>query len=642
MSSKEKPLSRIDVAAQPSPPGPAVNRVRFNPYTGALLKSDQPSFGKYSMFVTSGPKVHSSIIKFNRRGSPGVYNIQIPIPYVTLVVKNPNFEIKDAVLYLALDDNEFEDTTEDNDSATIRGKYVKQKIGVIVKDQIAKRVTVNLNPLIESLFRQYTIEDFLELITGEPVSNSITLSEATILVRRNLSGLAVYAEASFSNTLEDNTEGFLLRNKIISGFVFDPRYLDNPEMTLFKGALNSSQIDLTINYKSLKKIQLDIYASSEDGFTLDSRTFVKTINIDATTATARSYSVPLALFPAPLFNADTAYKSLASVVKTINSRKYIALKISKVVTTANIDITNPAAYFKLDLTRRFTLPSVAPKPNHATSLTARFPYVLNLITNHRAFYVYYNEVGTNLDADLSVMPKNIKGFVLVYINSAGDATNTQRFYPISAVEKVAGQYSSTTKVVTHYLRITDFFKDTKSAYNTYKLNIPYANEIRIYPVDNYYQAGNTPLAFANEAMYRYDLTNYLSDAFRVVGHNLVFNKEFIRGKDKASFNFDLQYVISPSVVYKKIATYRISYNHTIEYIGNDNLSQASLVDTTNTAVPGGIISTGAYSAINTTYKFRAIPATEITGLSPFIITNSERVLGVFTKSIDAKGVVLGS
>lgn len=642
MSSKEKPLSRIDVAAQPSPPGPAVNRVRFNPYTGALLKSDQPSFGKYSMFTTSGPKVQSYIVAFNRRGAPGVCNLQIPIPWVTLVVKNPNFEIKDATLYLALDDSEFEDTTEDNDSSTIRGKYVKQKIAVVVKDQIARKVTVNLNELIVSLFRKYTVEAFLELLTGEPIANGISASEATILLRRNLSNLTVYAEASFANTLENSTEGFLLRNKIISDFVFDPRYLDNPEMTLFKGALNSTQIDLTLKYKSLKKIQLDVYASSKEGFDPDSSTFVKTINIDATAATARSYSVPLSIFPAPAFNADTALKSLTSVISTINSRKYIVLRISKVVTTANVTINNPATYFKIDLTKRFTLPSVAPKPNHATSLKTSFPYVLNLVSNHRAFYLYYNEVGTNLDADLSVMPRNIKGFVLVYINDSGTTSNTQRFYPISDVEKVAGQYSSTTKVVTHYLRITDFFKDMKSTYNTYKINVPYAGEIRIYPVDNYYQVGNTPLTFSDKAMYKYDLTNYLSDAFKVNGHNLVFNKEFIRGKSKALFNFDLQYAISPSAVYTKIATYRISYNHTIEYISDDYLSIASLVDTTNTAVPGGIIPTGAYSTNNTTYKFRAVPSTAITGTLPYVITNAERQLGVFTKSIDAKGVILGS
>ena len=671
MSTKDKPLSRLDVVPQQSPPAPSVNRVKFNPYTGGIIKTDQPTFGKYNVFISSGPKVLSSFVKFPLRGGSGTYDMQIPMPEVTLNVRNPNFELIDASLYLAIDEGEFDDIDEENDIGKITGRYVVHKVGVSSAPILARKTTMQLNSLFVQLFQKYSIQAFLEKLTGEVVSNDITFNAAYSLLRSNLRNLDIYAEVAFQNTLQNNTESFFLRNKIVSNLKFDPRYLDNPDITSFRLTFAGDVIKVNLDYKSLKLVKLRVYAGETEDFALDATSFVREYAFDATSKKvgteqvngASLMNIETSSLPVPGFNTATAFLTNAALDTIINSRKYAAVTVSSVTSTAGEEITNPAAFFEVNLTGKLTLPRGAPKPNHATPLTTASPYVLNLLRGSRQIHIYYNEVGSVLDAAVTVLPKNIKGVLIKYVNTPATASNTTRFYPLSALTKIAGTYSDTTKVVTHYLQINDNFNLKSSPENTYKLNVPYAQTIQIFTVDNYYQVGVTPLVFtesgSSPTMYKFSLVDYLAGALKVVNDTLVFNRSFIKGRDKATFSFGLEFAISPTakVNYQNLQslrwfpfkvgqvtpTYRLVYNHGLEAIIDDTTAIASLADSKGIGVPAGTISTINYKFNNTTYVFRAYLISTVTGNLPYLnnaLTN--RKLGVFTKSIDSKGVVLGS
>lgn len=672
MSTKDKPLSRLDVAPQQSPPAPTVNRVKFNPYTGSIIKTDQTSYGKYSMFVSAGPKVVSSFVKFSRRGGSGTYDIQIPMPEVRLNIRNPNFELINATLYLAIDDNEFDDIDEENDIGKITGKYVAQKIGVTDAPILASKTTLSLNTLFTKLFQKYTIEAFLEKITGETVSNTITNNEAIALISANFQNLVIYAEASFQNTLENNTESYFVRNKIVSNVKFDPRYLDNPDITGFRVTFAGDVIKVNLDYKSLKEVKLSVFAGDTENFTLDTNSFVKEFKFDASskkvgTGTVNQASLMTVLtssLPIPAFNKATTFLTETALDSIINSRKYAAVKVTSVTSTAGYQFTNPSSSFKLNLTGKFALPRGAPKPSHATPPQSSSPYVLDLIRNKRQIHIYYNEIGTALDLALTTLPKNIKGILIKYIDSPNTLSNTTRFYPLSALTKIGAAYSTTTKIVTHYLQINDNFKLINSTENTYKLNVPYAKTMKIFTVDNYYQIGLTPLVFtesgSSPTMYKFILGDYLSGALKVVNHVLEFTRGFIKGRDKATFSFGLEVAISPTPVvnYNTLntltwnkfrlvdgsqPTYRLVYTHGVEYIQDDLKAIASLTDSKGAAISAGVINTNNYKTNNTTYIFRAYLISTVTGDLPYgvgALTN--RKLGVFTKRITDKGVIIGS
>jgi hypothetical protein len=671
MSTKDKPLSRLDVIPQESPPAPSVNRVRFNPYTGGIIKTDQPSFGKYNVFVSSGPKVISSVVKFPLRGRSGTYNIQIPMPEVFLNIRNPNFELIDASLYLAIDPDEFEDIDEENDIGKITGRYVVRRIGITDAPILSNKTTMDLNKLFVQLFEKYTIQAFLQKITGEVISNDISFNDAAALLYDNLQNLNIYAEAAFQNTLQNNTEAFFVRNKIVSNVNFDRRYLDNPDISGFRVTFAGNVIKVNLDYKSLKLVKLSVYAGDNEDFTIDSSSFVLQSTFNAlptkvgtkTVNGASLMEISTSSLPVPPFNTATEFLTNSALNSIINSRKYVAVRVDSVTTTAGIEITNPATFFKVNLTSKLSLPAGAPKPNHATPLTTASPYVLNLLRNSRQIHIYYNEVGVVGDAAVTVLPKNIKGILIKYVNTPNTATNTTRFYPLSALTKIAGTFSNTTQVVTHYLQINDNFKLSSSPQNTYKLDVSYAQTMQIYTVDNYYQVGLTPLTFtengASPTMYKFNLSEYLAPALRVVNDKLEFIRGFIKGKDKATFSFGLEFAISPTAVVdysaldslrwfpfqigKVAPTYRLVYTHGLGSIIDDSTSIATLADSTGVAVPAGTISTINYKFNNTTYVFRAYLISNLTTNLPYlnnVLTN--RKLGVFTKTIDSRGVILGS
>jgi len=673
MSTKDKPLSRLDAVSQPSPPAPSVDRVRFNPYTGAILKTDQPTFGKYNVFVSAGPKVVSSHVKFKLRGKSGVYDIQIPMPEIMLNVRNPNFEIIDASLYLAIDEAQFDDIDEENDIGRITGKYVVQKIGVNDAPILSNKTTMSLNALFVTLFEKYTIQDFLEKLTGEVVSNDIILNDAISLVYSNLQNLNIYAEAAFQNTLENETESFFLRNKIVSNVTFDPRYLDNPSITGFRLTFAGSIIKVNLDYKSLKTVTLGVYAGEQEDFAIDETSFVYQKSFDATSKKinnkmvnqASLMEIATSSLPVPAFNSPTTLLTNTQLNTIINSRKYVAVRVISVVTTANYTITNPGTFFKINLTSRLALPRSAPRPNHATPNTTASPYVLNLINNQRELYIYYNTLGSSLDVANTVMPSNINGIVIKYINNPNTNSNITRFYPLSSLTKINGQYNASTKVVTHYFRLNDAFKLAASTQNTYKVGVNYAQTIAVYTVDNYYQISSVPLTFTedNNSLYKFNLTDYLSNALTVKDHILTFNKGFIVGKDKVPLSFKLEVAISPTKIFDyatqasnlvfsdfKIGTttptFRILHTHDISSITKDTDSFAVLADDKNAALQSGLISTTNYKTSNTTYVFRAVLLTNLSENLPYVYitdeTRNRRRLGIFVKSISDKGVILGS
>jgi hypothetical protein len=572
MSTKDKALPYIDARSTARIDSPHVRKVTFNPYTGGMISNntDRPNFGKYTMELRSGTKFTSCVVNFKKpeaNGKTSIISMQIPIPNVKLLVKNPNYELVDAIVYLALTQEAL---------AGVDNGGVFDQIGRVTRPEdfyvsfspnksspiIKRTITISVNDKIVQLFEKYTIYQFLEIMTGSSYSDVTNNNELIQLVQDNLKLLELYGEAGFNNDSDSTNDGYFIRNKLITRFSFDKSYLDNPSLGAITVTANKDSIYIKFKEDGLRTIKLSIFAGPTASFNYATDTPIKTVSLTVAGKTNYNYTVPLSDLTAAAFNDLSASATEATLNAIINSRKYIAVRITSVVVSAGIEkLPNEfKEFFGVDpntgTTKVVMLKYNVPAPILATfteSTITKPPYFLDLVANARKFYFLIK-----LPASKGFDPKSpagISGILIKYVNNPGTSTvgiNTLRYFPLSSSQvnlEREGQVPSGKTDVEYYYSITDYFKRPASSYNSYKLDVPYASKIEVYLVDNYYYTSNAPLNLPNTGVQ--NLVNYFNQPsngfFKFSGlTRLIFNFNFLQKIPRHTLSFKLFYTPAKS------------------------------------------------------------------------------------------------
>jgi hypothetical protein len=544
------------------------------------------------MEIRSGTGYTSYEVPFRKTYADGKWSyvsMQIPIPDVKLTVRNPNYDLIQAIVFLALTEEAL--TGVDNGGTFEEtGRIVRPQDFYIsfspsLTDRIVKStVTTDIKPQIVKLFQKYTIYQFLNIITGEDFTNVTVDNDLIKAVQDNLINIPVYAEAGFSNDSDSTLDNYFIRNKIITRFNFDRAYLDNPTLKPFILKATTDALQISFKCKNLKRIKFSVYSSPTNSFDFINDTPIKQVSLDVNRQTDPVFSITMASIGSPAFNNLTAFKTEVELDAVINSRKYFAVKITSVVVSSGIEKIESdfAEFFGLnkdtDTTKKVSLTYNVPTPSVATYIESlnfpKPPYFLNLVNNSRKFF--FKIVVKTTGAIDPKNPAGISGFLIKYINNASTSSNTIRYYPLTSESvnlEVDGFVPRGTSEAWYYYSVTDFFKRPASPENTFKLDMPYANAIYVYAVDKYYYTSNSPLKLPNTV--RYDLSNYFAQASNGFlgfdGKNqLTFNYKFLERIPRVTLPFKIEYTdalqaqTSPpaGAVWTTVPdTYTLSINH---------------------------------------------------------------------------------
>lgn len=563
MTTKDKALPYIDVQSNAKVESPNVRKVKFNPYTGGIIStaSDTPTFGKYTMEIRSGNQFKSYYVTFDKIKSAGTkIKTQIPIPQVKLTVKNPNYEIVDALVYLAFSEDALRGVDNGGNfdqigrTVGIEDRYISfsPNAGSPV---IKRTVTIDIYEQIVKLFEKYTIYEFLELTTGQSyagIMNDNTLIEA---VQDNLRNLQLYAEAGFNNDSDSVLDGYFIRSKIVTRFSFDRAYLDNPSLGGFtKFIADKDSIDLTLKCSGLRKVRFNVYTSSTNSFNYTTDAPVKRYEFDVTSLTNPSLSIPLTEISENVFTEINEFKTEAELNEIINSRKYIAVRITSVILSAGIEkvASQFSEFFSInpntDTTKVQALTYNIPAPTLATFVQPitfpKPPYFVNLNNNTRKFFFRIQVNNPPPLGDGRSPPSGITGFLIKYINNSTTASNTLRYYAIdnSAVNLETPAFIPPgTSYAWYYYSITDSFKLNTSANKPLNLDVPSATRVEVYLVDKYYYTSNTPLKLPNVS--QINLVNYFN-GFAKLGTQLgqiIFDFGVFERIPRLSLSFVIKY-----------------------------------------------------------------------------------------------------
>jgi hypothetical protein len=597
MTTKSKSLQIIDAQTVSNSAAPNSRKTKFNPYTGGIIANDtdRPTFGKYTMEFRSGTSYTSCEVKFFKKkvGKKSYYvTMQFPIPNATLLVRNPNFDIIQSIVFLALNrdalagvDNEgvYEDTEKTPRAQDRYVSFVPNKRNPIIKNAIS----TDIKPHIIRLFQKYTIYEFLLEISGQDYS-SVTDDNILIqAVQDNFQNIPIFAEAGFNNDSDSTLDGYFIRRAIATRFSFDKAYLDNPSLKPF--TLKATTTALTINFscKNLRKIIFDVYASPTGTFDY-TKTPLKRIVFDVTGLVNPTYSINLSSLNKAQFNDFTEFKKDADLLQVINSRKWFSVKIRSIFVSSGIEKVEIQFkdFFNLDkdtdTTKKVELTYNVPRPILATYIPAipfdKQPYFLNLVNNSRKFF-FRIEI-PNAGVFDPKAPAGISGFLIRYVNTPSTNSNTLRYFSLDHPDvklEVDGFVPSGSTTAYYYYSITDFFKRPASPENTFKLDVPFAAQMYVYLVDKYYYTSNSPLSLEN--VVQYNLVNYLTSTtfgrFILIDSSnnntiLTFNDSAFQRTPRHNLTFILETTaakeseVSPPVgaVWKaEPQQYSVSFNH---------------------------------------------------------------------------------
>ena len=632
MSTKDRALPYIDAQTTSLTQSPDVRKVRFNPYTGGIIStgSDKPTFGKYTMEVRSGSAFDSRVVRFRKKLTGSTWSelvTEIPIPQVKLLVHNPNYEIVDSIVFLALAESAldgvdnggaFDQSERQENPGDYYISFSPEKNTPIIK----RTVTLELYDDIVRLFQKYTIYELLELMTGADYTAITDNSTLIKELQDNFSSLRLYAEAGFNNDSDSTADGYFIRNKIAARFTFDKAYLGNPKLTGILVKTDSNSINVTMQCEGLRRVDISVYAGNNTAFDYDAETPVKKYSVDVAKKVNPVLTIPITDIPAPKYNSLTDFTTNAQLDSIINSRKVFAVKVTKVTVSSGIEKQESTFtdFFKINpavaTTKVVSFNYNLPAPTLATSLFAtkvpRAPYFLNLTNNSRIFYFRIEDpAGCGFDPK---KPSTVRGILFKYLNNPNVAENSMRFYALNDTTRVAlmqdGFVPTGTTTVHYYYKITDFFSTNESPYPSYELDVPsVSTSILVYSVNNYYFPSLTPLKLASV---KYDLQNYFTLPGNVFfsidkAFKIQYNPGFLVTAPRLTLRFNIEYVraksateTSPGVgaVWTALpGTYKFAYTHNYEAIFNQKAITVNVYSPDETGSTGPIDLKAAFSNV---------------------------------------------
>lgn len=435
MTSKNSPLRVIDQKTVNKTPPPGAQPVKYNPYTGGIIRqSTEPRYKIFLQPSSNWIKYPLSLYRENERRY-GTIQFAVRIPKLVLRMQNPNADIQKLRIFLSFDSNIFDNYGDDeyNTNVDPLPNIVEFSTNMVTHVGVNNRGVGNLNitPHIGRLIRKYSFYDLL-LATGTDIDidtyRSKSDAELQDIFEDSMYNLRVYAQAMFQ-PLEPDDEGteapYLFRMPVSCSYTLSPDQLKGADISDFSVSFANDVFSVSFSQTSIDSVEYAIYDNSV---------------VSSFTKSNRVYSGKLNSFPSKLVKLDLPVSSFSNRFSQFNS--YTApltstsstLKLNSKYTFVITSTRSLAGviYSGDSITRNYLIDTnyVINIPNYSDSVFTERNYVLNLVEGRREYTFRKNNLAP------------VGGILLIYkIRVSGAIRYVPRFFPTSSLNETVSSGS---------------------------------------------------------------------------------------------------------------------------------------------------------------------------------------------------------
>jgi hypothetical protein len=429
MTNKNSPLRVIDQKTVNKTPPPGAQPVRYNPYTGGVIRqSTEPRNKIFLQTSTNWVKTPLNLYKESDL-SKGLIEFAVRIPKLVIRMENPNADIYKLRIFLSFESGVFDNYGDEdfNDMNDRFSNIVSFVTGVVTHVGPNNRGVGNLDITshIRRLFSKY---NFYQLLLASGVEITLaefrtkTNDELKEIFEDSMYNMRVYAQAMYQELEPDDTTTsapFLFRIPVSCAYTLSPDQLRNADVSDFTVGFSNDQFILNFTQTSIDWIEITIYDTSTTSV-LNSSNLVyrKRINSFPDKRVSARINVSELSNRFSKFNDFSVALVNASSVLSYNSKYRV--EISAVRTLAGVlfskDRVKPNFLVETDYDVNI--------PTYSDSLITERRHVLNLIEGFRE-YVYRKS-----------NPAPIGGVLLIYKVTISSATRyVPRFFPVSSLNQ---------------------------------------------------------------------------------------------------------------------------------------------------------------------------------------------------------------
>jgi hypothetical protein len=481
---KNKPLRSIDQRVKSTTPPPTARPVKFNPYTGGIIKGEEQS--RYRVFLDSD---EDWVLKqFDLRRSPGnstTIPVSIRVPTLVIRIFNPNFAVDKLRVYLAFSKDAFDEDNSTNDSSTDTGEPAPNlRIVSFTTNSItsinSNNASREISNFVENLIRRHTFFDMLQLMYSDMTLadfNAITdVRVLQSLFNSGLGNLRVFAQVAFIplNPVNDiNNTPFILRSPVSSSYRLTPDQLRGADMSKTSLAITGTQLVFSFNQVALNLVQYTVQNETNTPFIRNATYVIPSVNGVKPKAVSISVDIARFLDVPKKFNSSKVPISATARNNLLSSSFSFKFILTSVTTQANQVSTGAQITTNFNVARQYSI-SYGSDASFTESFTVQTP-VLNLIQGYRIYRLLVNK------------SSNITGALFVY--KLPNNTFVPRYYPLGSPTQDIGD--------NRLYVINDYMKLTGSVADSYKVAINNAVSVDIYPVNTFGKCSLVKSTFVN-------------------------------------------------------------------------------------------------------------------------------------------------
>lgn len=458
MSSKNNPLRVIDQKTVSETPQPGAQPVRYNPYTGGVIK--QSTEARYKIFLEKGTRwTKLDFILRRKNSTPNrVIALSVRVPRLLLRIENPNVDIQKLKVFLSferrmLDAYGDEDFNTANDSLPNIVAFTTQSVTHV--GAVNKSVgNLDITSHVRRLFLQYSFYDLLTAVgvdVPEAILDTYPDDDLVGLFQDSMNFLRVYANAMFQplDSEDISSTEFIFRMPVSCNYSLNPDEVARATITNFVVRRTPAGILISFSQVNMDSVEFTIHDTSS-GSANDSN-LIRTIRIKDFTTKDFSERINLSsLISFDEFNKPT--NPLISAEYLLNVNTSITVRLVRTRTKAGVVYTGDAINlnYKEISKREF----VFQLDNYNESPVLNRRPTINLINGSWNYYFYK----TNRES-------SVGGILLIYtINTNAGIRYVPRFFSVNEVP-TALPFNADSNII--YYDLTDPFTDNRA--NTFKI-----------------------------------------------------------------------------------------------------------------------------------------------------------------------------
>jgi hypothetical protein len=468
MTNKNSPLRVIDQKTVNKTPPPGAKPVRYNPYTGGVIRqSTEPRNKIFLQTSTNWVKTPLNLYKESDL-SRGIIEFAVRVPKLVIRMENPNADIYKLRIFLSFEADTFDryDDEDFNDMNDRFSNIVSFVTGIVTHVGPNNRGVGNLD-ITSHIVRLFNKYNFYQLLLASGVDITIeefrtkSNDELKDIFENSMYNMRVYAQAMYQELEPDDTTTsapFLFRVPVSCSYTLSPDQLRNADVSDFTVSFSNDQFILNFTQTSIDWIEITIYDISTTAV-LNSSNQVYRRRLNSFPDKRVSARINVSELSNRFNKFNDFSSALTNTTSLLQYNSKYRVEISTVRTLAGVifpkDKIKPNFLVEVDYDVSI--------PVYSDGLTTERRHVLNLIDGFRE-YTYRKE---------NLAP--IGGVLLIYKVLISSATRyIPRFFPVTSLNQTQSGSS-------YWYFIKDPFKATNLG-NSFKLDVTNVQSLDLYLV----------------------------------------------------------------------------------------------------------------------------------------------------------------